>query len=171
MFPFRYFLQHTARVPKGFLRHQVLKLLNEKPMSGSEMMAEIEEETDGQWKPSPGSIYPLLSWLQDRGYIKEADGEVGIRRYTLTEQGKALLEQHVKTREELRERFRHFAPMPGFMGLLRGMTHVGMALWDLHDTLRHKPSGEALEETKKVLEETAAKIEAITQKLEKQSTE
>jgi len=44
-------------VPKGFLRYQVLRLLKEKPMSGSEIMSEIEEETDGNWRPSPGSIY------------------------------------------------------------------------------------------------------------------
>jgi DNA-binding PadR family transcriptional regulator len=38
-----------AMVPKGFLRYQVLKLLNEKPMSGSELMSEIEKQTEGRW--------------------------------------------------------------------------------------------------------------------------
>jgi len=40
---FRRLLRHTASVPKGFLRHYVLNLLREKPMSGSELMEEIEE--------------------------------------------------------------------------------------------------------------------------------
>ena len=36
MFPFKHWMKHMAMVPKGFLRYKVLKLLNEKPMSGSE---------------------------------------------------------------------------------------------------------------------------------------
>ncbi|MBS7627233.1 PadR family transcriptional regulator, partial [Candidatus Bathyarchaeota archaeon] len=60
MFPLRHWLRHTAMVPKGFLRYKVLKLLKEKPMAGSEIMGVIEEQTGGYWRPSPGSIYPLL---------------------------------------------------------------------------------------------------------------
>jgi DNA-binding PadR family transcriptional regulator len=65
-------MRHTAAVPKGFLRYELLRLLNEKPMSGSEIMTEIEKSTNGYWKPSPGSTYPLLAWLQDKGHIKDA---------------------------------------------------------------------------------------------------
>jgi len=122
MFPFKHWMRHMAMVPKGFLRYQVLKLLDEKPMSGSEIMSEVERQTEGRWKPSPGSIYPLLAWLQDKGYIKEAaEQEAGTKRYTLTEQGKAFLEEHIKQREELRKRFERFGPRsgpgPGFKGL------------------------------------------------------
>jgi len=119
----RHWMKHMAMVPKGFLRYHVLKLLSEKPMSGSELMSEIEKQTNGHWKPSPGSIYPLLSWLQDKGYIKEAsEQEPGTKRYTLTEQGKNFLEEHIKQREEMRKRFeyfgpRHFPPGPGFKGI------------------------------------------------------
>jgi len=42
--PFQHWMKHTASVPKGFLRYYVLKLLKEKPMSGSEIMVEIERE-------------------------------------------------------------------------------------------------------------------------------
>ncbi|MCS7136732.1 MAG: PadR family transcriptional regulator, partial [Aigarchaeota archaeon] len=69
--PFRHWLRHMAAVPKGFLRLQVLELLNEKPMSGSEIMSEVERRTNGCWRPSPGSVYPLLAWLQDNGYVRE----------------------------------------------------------------------------------------------------
>lgn len=97
----KHWMRHTAMVPKGFLRYQVMKKLNEKPMSGSEIMNELESETKGYWKPSPGSIYPLLAWLQDQSYVKEADQtEPGIRRYTLTEQGKTFLETETKSRRD-----------------------------------------------------------------------
>jgi len=178
MFPFKHWMRHMAMVPKGFLRYQVLKLLDEKPMSGSEIISEIEKQTNGHWKPSPGSVYPLLAWLQDKGYIKEApDQEVGIKRYTLTEQGKGFLEEHVKRREELRRHFRHFGPGPGFMGpmwfefypekakeLRRATKDLAIAVWKLRDGLREEYSEKAAEEATKVLEEAAKKIEDIAKK-------
>ena len=80
----RRWLRHTAMVPKGFIRYHVLECLSQKPMSGSELMEDIERHTGGCWKPSPGSIYPLLSWLQDNGHIKELPVENGLKRYELT---------------------------------------------------------------------------------------
>lgn len=100
--PFRRWIRHIASVPKGFLRYYVLKLLKEKPMSGSEMMEEIEKETDGRGKPSPGSVYPLLAWLQDNGYTKEIHvEETGVKRYMLTEQGEKFFEEQTRLKEKL----------------------------------------------------------------------
>jgi DNA-binding PadR family transcriptional regulator len=88
-------------VPKGYLRSRVLKLLNEKAMSGAEIMREIEENTSMRWKPSPGSIYPLLSWLLDSGYTRElSDSEAGVRRYELTDEGKKFFEEDKQRREQ-----------------------------------------------------------------------
>jgi DNA-binding PadR family transcriptional regulator len=170
-----------ASVPKGFLRYQVLKLLNEKPMSGSEIMNEIKKRTDGRWKPSPGSIYPLLAWLQDKGYAKEVpEQEAGIKRYTLTDQGKAFLQEHVNRKEELRKRFGFLMPpfpMPPFPGFLfnfypektRELVKAGKKLvrasWNLMDSLREKYSEEVIAEAKEVIEQAAEKIDEIARKL------
>jgi hypothetical protein len=54
--PLRKWIQHTAMVPKGFLRYQVLHKLKERPMSGAELTAAITEEIGGRWKPKPGSM-------------------------------------------------------------------------------------------------------------------
>ena len=51
----------SVGVPRGLLKFLVLKMINEKPMSGVEIVEEIEKQT-GSWKPSSGSIYPLLSF-------------------------------------------------------------------------------------------------------------
>ena len=175
-------MRHMASVPKGFLRYYVLRLLNEKPMSGSEIMNEIEKRTDGRWKPSPGSIYPLIAWLQDKGYTKEVpEQEAGIKRYILTDQGKAFLQEHVKRKEELRERFGFFMPpfpMPPFPGLLwfnsypektRELVKAGkklvMAGWNLLDSLREKYSEEAVTEAKEAIEQAAEKLNEIAKNL------
>ena len=171
-----------AMAPKGFLRYRVLKLLNDKPMSGSEIMSEIENQTNGQWKPSPGSIYPLLAWLTEKGYIKEtSEQEAGMKRYTLTDQGIVFLEEHVKTYEGLRERFRHFRPGPGFMGpmgfgfypeeakgLRKATRTLAIALWNFNDKLRGEYDEKVADEAAKALEEAAVTIEEITKKLKEQ---
>ncbi len=178
MFGTKHWMKHMAMVPKGVLRYQVLKLLSEKPMSGSEIMSEIEKKTDGHWIPSPGSIYPLLAWLQEKGYIQEAaEQEAGMKRYALTDQGKAFLDEHVKTYEGLRERFRQFRPGPGFMGpmgfgfypeeateLRRATRKLALSLWNLNDGLRRKYDEKTTGEAAKVLEEAASKIDAIVKK-------
>jgi len=64
-----------AMVPKGFIRLHVLEALEESPKSGSEIIDQIEKHTNGFWKPSPGSIYPLLAWLQEKAYIDELPTE------------------------------------------------------------------------------------------------
>ncbi|MCR6692088.1 MAG: PadR family transcriptional regulator, partial [archaeon YNP-LCB-003-016] len=108
--PSRHWARHMATVPKGFLRYQVLELLNEKPLSGSEIMSEIEKLTNGCWKPSPGSIYPLLSWLQDDGYIQGVPTEEsGMKRYMLTEKGRKLLEEQRKVYAQFRMDRKFFA--------------------------------------------------------------
>jgi len=165
-------------VPKGFIRYNVLRLLNEKLMSGSEIMSEIEKDTNGWWRPSPGSIYPLLAWLQDIGYVKEAaEKETGIRRYTLTEGGKSLLEEYSKMRKELSERFAHFRPRYGFMGsmwsglyseetkeLWSAARDLAMTFMDLRHKLTQEYSKEAVKEAKEALEEANRKLQEITKK-------
>ncbi|MGY5854362.1 MAG: PadR family transcriptional regulator, partial [Candidatus Thorarchaeota archaeon] len=101
--------RRVSRVPKGHLRHYVLKLLNETPMSGSEIMSTISARTEERWHPSPGSVYPLLAWLQDSAYIAEAaDQEAGIKRYALTEAGKEFLKEHDEHNPDFDDRIVEF---------------------------------------------------------------
>lgn len=168
-----------AAVPKGFLRYYVLRLLGEKPMSGSEIMNEIEKRTGGRWKPSPGSIYPLLSWLRGKGYTREVlRGEAGIKRYALTDKGKAFLQEYIKRREEFRRKFALL--MPPFSGLfwldfhpekVRELFKAGenfvTAFWVFLDNLREKYSEDAIAEVKEVMEQAARKMDEIAKKMEK----
>jgi DNA-binding PadR family transcriptional regulator len=179
----RNWMRHTAIVPKGFIRYQVLELLSEKPMSGSEMMNEIEKKTDGRWKPSPGSIYPLLSWLQDNNYVKELPAEGGgMKRYTLTDNGKALLEEQRKIRIKFRKEAK-FMPPP-FLGALwfrippektvqlrKSMHRVFSAFFELGSTLEEHFSERAIEEVGKILNETAENLEELNKKLKGKKNE
>jgi DNA-binding PadR family transcriptional regulator len=69
-----------------------LLLLAEGPLNGYQIMQEIEKRSDGVWRPSPGSVYPALSQLEDEGLIRSE--QVGDRRtLVLTESGRAEVEQ------------------------------------------------------------------------------
>jgi DNA-binding PadR family transcriptional regulator len=170
-------MRHTAMVPKGFIRYHVLEALNEKPMSGSELMEEIEKHTGGTWKPSPGSIYPLLAWLQDNGHVKELPTENGLKRYELTQNGKALLEEQKKIRRKFREEA-GFVPTPPFFDaffmkmppekceeIRDAMRKLGIAFFKVGTTLQEKMSEQALNESLKAVNETSKKLEEINKKL------
>jgi DNA-binding PadR family transcriptional regulator len=182
MFPHvKHWMRHTAMVPKGFIRYRVLEALNEKPMSGSEIMADIEEQTGGCWKPSPGSIYPLLAWLLDNGHIKELPMENGLKRYELTEKGKALLSEQKKVRKHLRHEV-GFLPAPFFDSFLMKISpekkaeinetvkNFAIAFFELGNTLQEKVSEQAIDEANQVLNEAAGKLTEIKNKIKGEKT-
>lgn len=55
---------------RGLLPLFVLVLLREGPLHGIDVMRSVETMTGGTWKPSPGSVYPLLRRLEEEGLIK-----------------------------------------------------------------------------------------------------
>ena len=75
------------RARRGDVRAAALALLTERPMHGYEMIQELEERTDGVWRPSPGAIYPALQLLEDQGFVT-ADAEAGKRLFSLTDSGR-----------------------------------------------------------------------------------
>ena len=79
-----------GRAKRGNIRAAILALLAERPMHGYEMIQELEERTGGIWRPSPGSIYPSLSMLEDEGTIRGTDGG-GKRLFELTDAGREEL--------------------------------------------------------------------------------
>ena len=77
----------STRMGRGDVRTAVLALLAEEPMHGYQIIREIEERTDGVWKPSAGSVYPQLQLLADEGIIV-AEESNGRKTYTLTDAGR-----------------------------------------------------------------------------------
>ncbi|MCS7120599.1 MAG: PadR family transcriptional regulator [Nitrososphaerota archaeon] len=171
--PSRRWLRYVASVPRGFLRYQVLRLLKEKPMSGSEIMEEIERQTEGRWKPGPGSVYPLLAWLQDKGYTRKLHEEGdGIKRYILTEKGEEFLREQMKLREILQERMDFLAPLifvgfwPEHLQELREpVRRLIRSLLVLRRTLQENPDRQSVQEIKDFLNVASEEIERLSKKV------
>ncbi|MBO3797811.1 MAG: PadR family transcriptional regulator [Thermoproteota archaeon] len=174
---FIHWMRHMACAPKGLLRYLILEKLSEKPMSGSELMDRIEEESHGAWRPSPGSIYPLLTWLQEKGFVKALPrDETGIKRYELTDKGRKLLEEKDKIREKLVEKMVSFPlliPPPPFVSRLpedrlgelhKPIKRLFIAFREFMILSKDKATKEDLAEVGRVLEEAAEKIEELNRK-------
>ena len=80
------------RMRRGNVRAAILLLLEEEPRNGYQVMQEIEQRSEGAWRPSPGSVYPQLQMLEDEGLVRSSDVE-GSRTYTLTDAGRAEADQ------------------------------------------------------------------------------
>ena len=78
---------------RGDIRSAVLALVAEQPRHGYEIIQEIAERTGGAWRPSPGSVYPTLSQLEDEGLVAVEQTE-GRRVVRLTEEGTRYVEEH-----------------------------------------------------------------------------
>ncbi|BFI76268.1 PadR family transcriptional regulator [Sulfurisphaera ohwakuensis] len=74
------------RIKRGALKSLVISTLAEKPMYVYEIIKSIQSKTGGFYKPSPGSIYPVLRSLLNEGLI-EAFEENGKKMYKLTSKG------------------------------------------------------------------------------------
>ena len=81
------------RARRGDVRAAVLLLLEEEPRNGYQLMQELEERSGGVWRPSPGSIYPALSQLEDEGLVR-SDESAGRRAFQLTDDGRAYIEEN-----------------------------------------------------------------------------
>jgi DNA-binding PadR family transcriptional regulator len=86
-------------VPRGLLRHIIPRLLKSRDMTGTEIMQSLHELTDGEWNPSPGTIYPLLSSLEESGIIKTVKQEGRSKTYSLTEEGREHMVMIIKKRK------------------------------------------------------------------------
>jgi DNA-binding PadR family transcriptional regulator len=77
---------------RGDIRTAALLLLAEEPRNGYQIMQEVEERSEGVWRPSPGSVYPALQQLEDEGLIRSEEIE-GRKLYVITDAGRAQLEK------------------------------------------------------------------------------
>ncbi len=79
-----------GRRRRGDVRTAILMLLAEEPRNGYQLMQTIEERSGGRWRPSPGSVYPTLSQLEDEGLIHSIERD-GTKLFEITDQGRERL--------------------------------------------------------------------------------
>ena len=81
------------KASRGDVRAAILALLRDGPRNGYQIMSDIEERSNGAWRPSPGAVYPALSALADEGLITDEKSD-GKRVFRLTDAGREYIEQN-----------------------------------------------------------------------------
>jgi DNA-binding PadR family transcriptional regulator len=78
----------------GDLKLLLLALIEQEPRHGYELIRTIEDMFHGQYSPSPGTVYPTLTMLEDMGHVAVQSEQGGRKRYAITDEGRAFLEDN-----------------------------------------------------------------------------
>jgi DNA-binding PadR family transcriptional regulator len=142
----------------GDLRLLLLDLIQEKPRHGYELIKELEQKFGGGYAPSPGSVYPTLTLLEELGHVGSTSTTGTRRLFTITEEGKRFLAENAAALESARARMGMAArAVSGDMPprelhhawqVLRASLNFHRGGWDAAET----------ERVRKILEEAAESI-------------
>src|SRR5436305_11917096 len=82
------FMRAGRMLATGDLRLIALALIAEQPRHGYEIIKVLEDKTEGWYSPSPGIVYPTLTFLEEAGYVT-AQTEGAKKLYTIADEGRA----------------------------------------------------------------------------------
>ncbi|MEO0853926.1 MAG: PadR family transcriptional regulator [Cyanobacteria bacterium J06648_11] len=131
------------RTRRGDIKFILLALLAEGPNHGYNLIKEMENRYGQFRRLSPGSVYPTLQMLEEGGYLTSEQQE-GKRVYTITDAGRALLEERSRQRDA--DRSGDFIDAPAEFGDLRE------AATELADTVSQVARGGKVEQMRRVRE-------------------
>jgi len=147
---------------QGDLKYVILRLLEEKPRHGYEIIKALEDRFGGMYSPSAGTVYPTLTLLEDLGYARVNVEEGGKKVYAITDEGKAYLAQNKSAVDDIFERVSEI----GATFLSDGMMEINRAIKDVAQaTYRGAPrifrDKEAVAAIRESLQRAAREIEEI----------
>ncbi|HUA22874.1 MAG TPA: PadR family transcriptional regulator [Steroidobacteraceae bacterium] len=156
------------RLASGDLQLVLLALLAERASHGYELIKALEERSDGFYSPSPGMVYPALTWLEEMGYASVTTE--GVKKlYNITEAGRAYLTENQDAADAMLSQLEHVGRK---MGRVReafgGIDEDEDADWreleavrrELKQALREKRRGSADEKSRviAILRQAVAQI-------------
>lgn len=166
--------QRGPRVRRGDVRAAILDVLaadpgaNGEPINGYQVIQEIAERSNGEWRPSPGSVYPTIQQLLDEGLV-EADDERGRRTLRLTAEGEAYVAENADELAAVWAPFesRRRAQDSEFAGLKPEIGQVMGAVWQIVTTGTEQQRRDAVE----ILVETRRRLYGLLADGEADETE
>lgn len=153
---------------QGDLKYVILRMLEEKPRHGYEIIKDLEDRFAGAYSPSPGTVYPTLTMLEDIGYARAAADEGGRKVYHITDAGRAYLAEHSETVDSIFDRIARF--VEGFfdepmMDVNHAFRRLGRSAYS--QASRNVADGDRLKRIREILDRASAEIEALDRKGER----
>jgi DNA-binding PadR family transcriptional regulator len=146
---------------RGDLKYIILSLLKRRPMHGYEVMRALEEESGGFYTASPGSVYPTLQMLEDRGLVA-SESEDGKRVYSITDEGRAFVDSSRDKIEDIRDRLSDI--VESFTGgPMRDLTRsfIRFAQTSFENAMRHTEDAEKLSKLREILDQATREMESV----------
>lgn len=147
---------------QGDLRLVILQLLEDKPRHGYEIIKELEERSGGRYAPSPGTVYPTLTMLEEMGYASSEAGSGGKKVYSITEDGRKYLAENRTTVDDVFDRLSELGASI-FGDTVRpaheAMATLGRAYW--RATMRHPATAETVAKAADILRRAATELEGL----------
>ncbi len=136
----------------GDLRFLILKLIEDKPRHGYEVIKAIEVQVAGAYSPSPGAIYPTLTLLEELEWIREIASEGNKRLFEITSEGSLALKANRATVEAILARMKEVSEAQAGDAAHDPMTtsnpaierKLRLALDDLGRAIEHRLAGDPL---------------------------
>ncbi|OON40592.1 hypothetical protein BTJ39_08395 [Izhakiella australiensis] len=149
----------------------LLSLLKQQPSYGYELIKLLAERSGGFYTPSPGVIYPAMSYMEDVGYVS-VQPEGSRKRYAISSEGERWLEENRPAAEALLAKLEMFARQSeSFNQAMREQRQVFTPqLMDALHALRgemhnwHQSSDEAQKQAAKILTEALQQLRALKDK-------
>ena len=156
------------RLASGDLQLVLLALLEKQPSHGYELIKALEERSGGFYSPSPGMIYPALTWLEEVGYASVA-AEGAKKLYSITDSGRTYLNENREAADAMLSQLDYIGRKMGRVREIFGgldeddeadAQGVGGARRELRQALREKRGASADEKLRiaGILREAAARI-------------
>jgi DNA-binding PadR family transcriptional regulator len=153
------------RLASGDLQLVLLALLEERPSHGYELIKALEERSGGFYSPSPGMVYPALTWLEEVGYASVA-AEGAKKLYSITDSGRTYLRENREAAEAMLRQLEYIGRKMGRVREIFGgfeddeESDLGAARRELRAALREKHGTSPAEKQRvaQILREAAARI-------------
>jgi DNA-binding PadR family transcriptional regulator len=136
--------------------------LKDKPRHGYDIIRELEEQSYGFYKPSPGVIYPTLQMLQEMGYASSTEQE-GKKVYSITEEGLKFLASQSDIADDVRRQMKHKWSFKniGRMAMIMKEYH---ALEELLESGFRSLDADKAEQIRQILYQAYQEIESVLRK-------
>lgn len=146
----------------GELRLVLLKLIEESPRHGYDLIREIEARSNGAYAPSPGVVYPTLTMLDEMALIEQAQAEGARKAFAITAAGSAELAEKAEEVEALMARLATL----GEAQARHSGGPIRRAMGNLRTVLQERVGGsdveaETLHRIAEILDDAARKIERL----------
>jgi DNA-binding PadR family transcriptional regulator len=149
----------------GDLRLVLLALIEEKPRHGYELIKELEQKFGGGYAPSPGSVYPTLTLLEELGHLRSVTSEGTKRRFEITPEGTQYLRENDAALKSARARMEMAARAVSGEAPPPDLHH---AMHTLKASLMFHRGGWDEQETERVRKIIEGAAEAIAQRPERE---